>query len=140
MTPFPACGFEKPTREVLPRVPDEHLADALELRLRDNVLLLEDGRGRHVQPGQFVMVRGLEEAEASSFSTPSPLTIEQGGLLRLGEPDRGLRTISDVPASLARLRRNQLIEAERDGNAWRVSWGKRALDIARKAGVPLSTK
>jgi hypothetical protein len=61
MTPFPACGFEKPTREVLLRVPDEHLADALELRLRDNVLLLEEGR--HVQPGQFVMVRGLEEAE-----------------------------------------------------------------------------
>jgi hypothetical protein len=63
------------------------------------------------------------------------LTIEQGGLLRLSEPDRGLSTISDVPASLRRLRRNQLVEAERDGNAWRVRWGKRALDIAAKAGV-----
>jgi hypothetical protein len=68
------------------------------------------------------------------------LTIEQGGLLRLSEPDRGLSRISDVPASLARLRRNQLIASERDGNAWRVSCGKRALDIARKAGVPIATE
>jgi hypothetical protein len=29
---------------------DGFLADALERRLWDNVLLLEDGRGRHVQP------------------------------------------------------------------------------------------
>ena len=48
---------------------------------------------------------------------PVGLTIEQGGLLRLHEPDRGLSTIADVPASLGRLRRNQLVEAERDGNA-----------------------
>jgi hypothetical protein len=36
---------------------DGFLADAIELRLRDNILLLEDGRGRHVGPGQFARWR-----------------------------------------------------------------------------------
>jgi hypothetical protein len=66
------------------------------------------------------------------------LAIEQGGLLRLSQPDRGLSTISDVPGPLARLRRNQLIIADRDGNAWRVRWGPRALKIAKAAGVDVA--
>ena len=126
--------IREPTREVLLRVPDEHLADALELRLRDNVLLLEDGRGRHVQPGQAARVRVLEAEDVAVLYIVS-VTIEQGGLLRLSEPDRGLKNVADVQASLSRLRRNGLIEFETDGAAWRCRWGKRALNIAREAGV-----
>jgi hypothetical protein len=81
----------------------------------------------------------LQETEDVVVLYAVGLTTEQGGLLRLHEPDRGLSTISDVPASLGRLRRNQLIEAECDGNAWRVRWGKRALDMALKAGVSIAT-
>jgi hypothetical protein len=101
------------------------------------VLLLEDGRGRHIQPGQFVNVRVLE-AEDVVVLYAVALTIETGGLLRLSEPDRGLSRISDVPASLGRLRRNALVTAERDGNAWKVGWGTRALNIAREAGVDVA--
>jgi hypothetical protein len=68
------------------------------------------------------------------------VTIEAGGVLRLTSPDRGLSTLSNVPASLARLQRNGLIEAERNGNTWRVSWGTRALKIAREAGVSIPTE
>ena len=63
------------------------------------------------------------------------LAIETGGLLRSHEPDRGLATLSDVPSSLGRLQRNGLIEFTREEGGCRVEWGKRALDIARKAGV-----
>jgi len=45
------------------------------------------------------------------------------------------RIESWIEGSLGRLRRNGLIEAEKDGNAWRCRWGKRALNIAREAGV-----
>lgn len=87
------------------------------LKLRDNVLLTEDGRETHIQPGEFVKVRVVEPEDVVVLYVVA-LTIEQGGLLRLHEPDR-LGDISDVPASLRRLRGNGLIEAERDGNAWR---------------------
>ena len=66
-------------------------------------------------------VRVLEAEDVAVLFVVS-LAIADGGLLGLSEPDRGLRTVSsDVAVSLGRLRRNQLIEAERDGNAWRVS-------------------
>jgi hypothetical protein len=58
--------------------------------------------------------------------------------LACGVLDRGLSTIAHVSASLGLLRRNGLIKAERDDNAWRISWGKRALDIAREAGVDMT--
>jgi hypothetical protein len=67
------------------------------------------------------------------------VSIEAGGLLRASEPDRGLSTLSNVGGSLSRLQRAGLIEAQRDGNAWIVGWGKRALDIAAKAGVAIAT-
>jgi len=90
-------------------------------------------------PGEFRRTRILELEDVVVLYAVA-LTIERGGLLRLSEPDRRLSRISDVVASLGRLRRNQLIEAERDGNAWRVSWGKRALDIAREAGDSIATE
>jgi hypothetical protein len=66
------------------------------------------------------------------------LAISDGGLLPLHDPDRGLSTISNVPGSLARLRQNALVDAERDSAVWRLSWGKRALEIAREAGVDVA--
>jgi hypothetical protein len=39
---------------------DSWLADADELRLRDDILLTEDGRERHIPPGEFVKVRIVE--------------------------------------------------------------------------------
>ena len=117
---------------------DPWLADAIELRLRDDILLTEDGRERHIPHGEFVKVRVIEPEDLAVLFAVG-LAIEQGGLFRAADPDRGL-SISDVPASLARLRRNQVIEASRDGNAWRVSWGRRSLGIARNAGVPIATE
>jgi hypothetical protein len=102
--------------------------------------------GRHVSPEHTggglrigptsLSVERRDEDVAVLFIVSG--TIERGGLLRLSEPDCGLSTIADLPASLVRLRRNQLIEAERDGNAWKVGWGKTALEIARKAGVDVA--
>jgi hypothetical protein len=118
---------------------DSFLGDAIELRLRDNLIVIDDGRERRLPPGEFMRIHILEPEDLVVLYIVG-LTIEHGGLLRLHEPDRGLSTVADVPASLRRLRRNQLVEAERDGNTWSVSWGKQALDIARKAGVALATK
>jgi hypothetical protein len=115
---------------------DPWLASAVEKRLRDNVIVIEDGKERHVLSGEFMRVRILEPEDIVVLYTVA-LVIEEGGFLRLGEPDRGLSTLSNVPASLARLQRNSLIEAERNGNTWRVSWGTRARKIAREAGVSI---
>jgi hypothetical protein len=118
-------------------VSDGFLADALALRLRDNIVLLEDGRERLFAKGEFATARIIELEDVAVLFVVS-LAIADGGLLRLHEPDRGLRDLSSVQGALSRLRRNGLVEVARDGAAWRVSWGKRALDIARTAGVPLA--
>jgi hypothetical protein len=112
------------------------LADAIELRVRDDIVVIENGRERRIPPGEFVNVRVIELEDVAVLYAVT-LTIEGGGLLRPHEPDRGL-AMSNLPVSLNRLRRNGLIEAARDGNAWRVSWGKRALRIARDAGVDVA--
>jgi hypothetical protein len=112
---------------------DPWLADAIVQRLRDDLIVVEDGHERRLSPGEFMNVRIVDPEDIVVLYVVS-LAIADGGLFRLHEPDR-LGDISDVPASLGRIRRNGLIEAERDGNAWRVRWGKRALDVARKAGV-----
>jgi hypothetical protein len=63
--------------------------------------------------------------------------IEAGGLLAAGEPaDRGLMSLDDVAGALSRLSRNGLLTVRREGERrWRVSWGERAIKIARTAGV-----
>ena len=108
------------------------------MRLRDNVVVIDDGRERRLPPGEFRRVRIVEPEDVVVLYAVS-LAIAEGGLFRLHEPDR-LGDISDVPAALRRLRRNQLISAERDGNAWVVRWGERALKIAAKAGVSIATE
>jgi hypothetical protein len=118
---------------------DPFLADAVELRLRDDLIVIEDGRERRLPQGKFMKVRVLEPEDLVVLFAVG-LTIEAGKLLRLNEPDRGLGTLSNVPASLARLQRNGLVTAERNGNAWVVGWGVRALRIAREAGVPIATE
>ena len=109
---------------------DPWLADATEGRLRDD-LIVADVRRASLRAGG---VHAHAHPWTQDMVVLYGVTIEQGGLLRLHEPDRGLSTIADVPASLKRLRRSQLVEAERDGNAWHVSWARRALRIAREAG------
>jgi hypothetical protein len=93
---------------------DAFLGDAIELGRRDDLIVIEDGRERRLPPGEFRKMRVLEPEDIVVVYAVG-LTIEQGGPLGLHEPDRGLSTIADVPASLGRLRRNQLIEVERDG-------------------------
>ena len=110
------------------------LADALERRLRDDILVVEEGRERRVPKGAFVNARVLDAKDVAVLYVAA-VTIEDGGLLRTHEPDLGLSTIADVPGSLRNLRVNGLLDVTRDGNTWRVAWGERALKIAREAGV-----
>jgi hypothetical protein len=67
-----------------------------------------------------------------------PAIPEQGGLLSGGEPaDRGLHELGNAAASLKRLGWAKLLVVKRESSErrWRVSWGQRAVEIARKAGV-----
>jgi hypothetical protein len=107
-------------------------------RLRDHVIVVENGKERSLPRGEFVNTRVLELEDVAALFVVG-VSIEAGGLLRASEPDRGLSTLSNVGGSLSRLQRAGLIEAQRDGNAWIVGWGKRALDIAAKAGVAIAT-
>ena len=65
------------------------------------------------------------------------LAIEEGGMLSSSTPaDRGLHSLSDASGSLGRLRMNKILTVKREGERkWRVGWGERAIEIARKAGV-----
>jgi len=110
------------------------LADALERRLRNDILVVEEGRERRVPKGAFVNARVLEAKDVAVLYLAA-VTIEDGGLLRTHEPDRGLSTLADVPGSLRNLRVNGLLDVTRDGNTWRVGWGERARTIAKDASV-----
>jgi hypothetical protein len=114
---------------------DGFLADAIELRLRDNLVVIDDGRERRLPAGEFRRVRILEPEDVVTLYVFG-LTLEQGGLLRLHEPDRGLSTISDIPAALARLRRNQLSRLSATGTRGASGGeGERSTSRARLAST-----
>jgi hypothetical protein len=115
---------------------DPWLADVITRRLRDNIVVIEDGK-RHVPKGEFMLLRPVELEDVGVLFVVSVAIADGGGLLRFHTPDRGLKNVADVQAWLSRLRRNGLIEFQRDGAARRVSCGKRALEIARAAGVSI---
>ena len=117
----------------------EWLADAVIHRLRDNVRLV-DARGaeQHLPPGEFTSMRLLQPGDMSTLALVAFAIQEASGLLSGASPDRGLRDLPDVRGSLRRLQLAKLVTVVSEGDfAWRVSWGERALQIAREAGVQL---
>jgi hypothetical protein len=91
---------------------------------------------RELADDEYVSIRLLEPRDVSVLYLAA-LAIEQGGLLSGGEPaNRGLHELRDVADSLKRLSWTGLLTVKREHDRrWRVGWGKRALEIARKAGV-----
>lgn len=86
--------------------------------------------------GAFVNTRVLDAKDVVVLYLAA-ITIEDEGLLRPHDPDRGLSTLADVPGSLRNLRVNGLLDVTRDGNTWRVCWGEWARAIAKDASVVL---
>jgi len=115
----------------------DFVKDALELRLRAGVRLVTEDGVRDLADDQYVSVRVLEPVDVSVLYLAA-LSIEEGGMLAAGEPaNRGLHELRDVAESLKRLGWAKLLVVKRESSdrRWRVSWGERAVDIARKAGV-----
>jgi hypothetical protein len=98
--------------------------------------VVEDGMVRELADDQFMVVRVLE-AEDVSVLYLAAISIQEAGLLSASTPaDRGLHSLGDVAGSLRRLRMNNLLTVQREGDRrWRVAWGERAIKIARAAGV-----
>jgi hypothetical protein len=114
----------------------DFLKDALERKLRSGITWIEDGVPRELPDGEHVTCRVLEAQDVGVLYLAG-LAIEEGGLFSASTPaDRGLLTLGDVPGSLRRLRMNNLLTVQREGDRrWRVGWGSRARSIAEKAGV-----
>jgi hypothetical protein len=113
------------------------LADALELRLRSGVRLVTDDGVRDLADDEYVATRVLELRDVAVLFVAA-LAIEQGGLLAASEPaNRGLHELGNAADSLKRLSWAKLLIVKRESSErrWRVSWGERAVEIARKAGV-----
>jgi hypothetical protein len=115
------------------------LRDAVEMRNRTNVHVFVEGRMEHVPQGQFVSARLLEPGDVVVLVLAS-YAIEAGpGLLDALAPEGyGLSELPDVRTSLSNLHRAGLLEVEKLGERrWRARWGRRALRIAKEAGVDL---
>lgn len=114
----------------------DFLKDAVERKLRSGLRVVEDGVVRELADDQFITTRVLEPVDVSVLYLAA-ISIEAGGLLAPSEPaDRGLHELRDVADSLKRLSWAGLLTVKREHDRrWRVGWGKRAVKIARKAGV-----
>jgi hypothetical protein len=120
-------------------VSSDFLAEALELKLRSGIRLVTDGSVRELADDEYVSLRLLQPGDVVVLYLAA-LSIEQGGLLAAGEPaNRGLHELRDVSDSLRRLGWTGILTVKRESSDrhWRVSWGKRAIEIAAQAGVKI---
>ena len=66
------------------------------MRLRDNLVVIDDGRERLLPAGEFRKVRVLEPEDVAVLLAVG-VAIERGGLFRAADPDRGSASRTSRP-------------------------------------------
>jgi hypothetical protein len=115
---------------------DPWLADALTERLRDDIRIVDQRGGeRHLPKGTFTKLRLLQPQDLAVLALAAFAIEYDKGVL---DGSRGLFELDNFGSSLQRLRMAGLMNSAETGPwEWTVTWGKRALRIAKAAGVEL---